>query len=229
LKGAIVFDLDGTLVDSAPDIAAAANRMLADFGHPALPVPLLTSFIGHGIPNLVRQVIAAQDLDPALQPEWNARMLAHYSDRPAGLTRPYPGVVAALEALAGAGHPLGVCTNKFHGLSMQLLDALDLARFFDVVIGGDSLAVRKPDPAPLHAAFAELRTTPLLYVGDSEVDAETAQAGGYRFALFTQGYRKTPIAALPHHAAFDTFDALLAIVVDCQSSPGTGLASCSAT
>jgi phosphoglycolate phosphatase len=110
---------------------------------------------------------------------------------------------------------------------MQLLEALDMARFFGVVIGGDSLALRKPDPAPLQAAFAALPTTPLLYVGDSEVDAKTAQASGYCFALFTQGYRQTPVGELPHYAAFDSFDALHAVVIDCQSqaSPGTGPAT----
>ncbi|MFN3312554.1 MAG: phosphoglycolate phosphatase [Hyphomonas sp.] len=229
MKEAIVFDLDGTLVDSAPDIAAAANRMLDDFGHRPLPDPLLRSFIGHGIPQLVRKVIASLDLNPSLHPDWNARMLAQYSDRPAELTRPYPGVIVALETLAGAGHPLGLCTNKFHGLSMQVLEALDMDRLFQVVIGGDSLSVRKPDPAPLQAAFAALPTPPLLYVGDSEVDAETAQAGGYRFALFTQGYRKTPVEELPHHVAFDRFDALQAIVNDCRSLRGKVISTRSAT
>ena len=83
-------------------------------------------------------------------------MLAHYTAHPADLTRPYPGVVNTLAQLRAAGHALGVCTNKAHAPALQILEALDLARFFDVVIGGDSLPVKKPDPAPLHAAFEAL-------------------------------------------------------------------------
>jgi len=205
MSGAIVFDLDGTLVDTAPGIAASANRMLADFGFDPMPMPLLTTFIGHGIPNFVRQMIGHLGLDPDRHAEMNARMIARYSENPADLSHPYPGVVAALEALAGAGHPLGVCTNKNHGLSVQILDALDLSRFFSVVIGGDSLPVKKPDPAPLRAAYDALPGPAMLYVGDSEVDAETARVMGLPFGLFTEGYRKAPVADLPHTFAFDDF------------------------
>lgn len=212
MSGAIVFDLDGTLVDSAPDIAAAANRMLAGVGHAPLPLDQLTSFIGYGIPNLVHRVIGARGLDPADHAMLNAKLLADYTAQPATLTRPYPGVVAALEALRAAGHPMGVCTNKYLGLTQQILDALDLTQFFDVVIGGDTLAVKKPDPAPLHAAFTALPTTPLLYVGDSEVDAQTAVNAQVTFALFTLGYRQTPVAELPHAFAFDDFARLPAFV-----------------
>ena len=212
MTGAIVFDLDGTLVDSAPDIAAAANRMLAGVGHAPLSLAQMTSFIGHGIPNLVRRVIEACGLDPADHSALNAQLLADYGAQPATLTRPYPGVVAALEALRAAGHPLGVCTNKDLGLTRQILDALDLARFFDVVIGGDTLAVKKPDPAPLHAAFAALPAAPLVYVGDSEVDAQTAARAEVSFALFTLGYRQTPVADLPHAFAFDDFARLAPFV-----------------
>lgn len=206
--GAIVFDLDGTLVDSAPDIAEAANRMLATYGHVPLPLEQLTSFIGHGIPHLVHRVIDARGLDTALHPAMNATLLAEYGARPVVLTRPYPGVPEALTTLAQAGHSLGVCTNKDHGLTEQILDALDLRRYFGVVIGGDSLPVRKPDPAPLHASFAKLDGTPLLYVGDSEVDTQTALNAGLDFALFTRGYRKAPVAELTHRLAFSDYAAL---------------------
>lgn len=207
MTAAIVFDLDGTLVDSAPDIAAAANRLLEEMTLAPLPVPLLTSFIGHGIPDLVHRVMAARGLPRERHKALNARMIALYSERPAELSRPYPGVPEMLARLAGKGHRLGVCTNKYRGLSLAILEALDLARHFDVVIGGDSLAVKKPDPAPLHAAFERLGATG-LYVGDSEVDAETAAAAGCDFALFTEGYRKAGIETLPHAFAFDDHGAL---------------------
>lgn len=212
MPGAIVFDLDGTLIHSAPDIVAAANRMLGDFGHPPLPVRQLTSFIGHGIPHLVQRVIETCGLDPTLHPAMTERMVAQYSADPAGMTLPYPGVVAMLEQLRGNGHRLGVCTNKLEGLSRQILDALDLAQHFDVVVGGDTLPVRKPDPAPLRFTFVLLTGAPLLFVGDSEVDAETAAAAGMDFALFTAGYRRRAVEDLPHRFAFRRHDLLPDIV-----------------
>ncbi|WP_128513849.1 phosphoglycolate phosphatase [Tabrizicola thermarum] len=210
--GAIVFDLDGTLVDSAPDIAAAANRMLADFGLAPLPEPQLRGFIGHGIPSLVGKVIAACGLDPALLPEMNARMVAQYAARPATLTRPYPGVVECLQTLTGQGHRLGLCTNKDRAIAVQILHALDIARFFAAVVGGDSLPQRKPDPAPLHHTFALLGAEPLLYVGDNEVDVEAAEAAGLDLAIYTGGYRKTPVNELPHRFAFDDHSLLPSVV-----------------
>ncbi|SDW11609.1 phosphoglycolate phosphatase [Roseicitreum antarcticum] len=205
---AIVFDLDGTLVHSAPDIAAAANRMLQEAGHPPLDMATAITFVGKGIPHFVGQVMAHYGIDPAQHAALTARMVAHYTAHPADLTRPYPGVVATLEVLTAQGHALGICTNKFHAQSVQILDALDLSRFFGVVIGGDSLPVKKPDPAPMHAAFAALPGAPLLYVGDSETDAETARRAGQRFALFTEGYRQAPVAELPHAFAFGDFATL---------------------
>ncbi|MDJ0823035.1 MAG: phosphoglycolate phosphatase [Paracoccaceae bacterium] len=207
MSGGIVFDLDGTLVDSAPDIHAAANAMLAERGIAPLPLDKIVSFIGNGIPNLVRLVLEETGLPASELDAMNALMLAHYSARPADLSQPYPGVVACLEAFKAEGYRLGVCTNKNHAPTMQILDALGLSAFFDVVIGGDTLSVKKPDPAPLHAAFVALGT-PVIYVGDSEVDAETAKRAGVPFALFEHGYRKTPVAQLPKTFVFSDFSRL---------------------
>mgnify|MGYP005852097815 CR=1 FL=1 len=209
---AIVFDLDGTLVDSAPDIAAAANRMLAEWGAAPLPLATITRFIGNGIPHLVRLARQERDIPASEEARMKERMLALYTAHPADLTRPYPGVVEALERLGLAGHVLGVCTNKFRAPSVQILEALDLARFFKVVIGGDSLRVKKPDPAPLAAAFNALSGDTALYVGDSEIDAEAARAADCPFALFTRGYRKAPVDTLPHDIAFDDHAMLPALV-----------------
>lgn len=209
---AIVFDLDGTLVHSAPDIATAANRMLGEAGHAPLDMETAISFVGHGIPHFVRQVMELYEIDLAQHEAMTGRMIVHYTAHPADLTKPYPGVVAALEELKTQGHALGVCTNKYHAQSVQVLDALNLSRFFDVVIGGDTLPVKKPDPAPMRAAFAALSGAPALYVGDSETDAETARRAGQRFALFTPGYRRAPVNELPHAFAFDDFAGLPAYV-----------------
>lgn len=202
--GAIVFDLDGTLIDSAPDLHAALNKVLDAEGAEPVSLAETRSFVGHGIPNLVHAARAARGIDPARQQTMTEAMFHHYMLAPAALSRPYSGVIACLEALQAAGHPLGLCTNKAIAPTRMILAALDLDRFFPVVIGGDSMVQKKPDPAPLHAAFAPLGQ-PFLYVGDSEVDAETALAAAIPFALHTEGYRKAPVAELPHSFAFSDF------------------------
>jgi phosphoglycolate phosphatase len=210
---AVIFDLDGTLVDSAPDIHAAVNRLLADLGEGALSAQTVKGFIGNGVPTLVARVLAAcgHGPDPARQAEWQAGFLRHYEADSTTLTQLYPGVTEALSALLDQGHQLALCTNKPEGPARHILRAFGLAGFFPVVIGGDSLPQRKPDPAPLLAA-ADGLAGPVLFVGDSEVDAETALAAQVPFLLFTEGYRKAPVHALPHAARFDRFSDLPAQV-----------------
>ncbi|MFN3722712.1 MAG: phosphoglycolate phosphatase [Paracoccaceae bacterium] len=201
----LVFDLDGTLIDSAPDIHAAVARMLADEGHAALDLATVTSFIGHGLPKLVERVIGRVGLDMGQHPRLTKATLDHYNAASSDLTRPYPGVVVALEGFLQAGHAMALCTNKPEAPARAILRDLGLERFFRVVTGGDSLPVTKPDPAPLHACIAALGGGATVYVGDSEVDAATAAAARVPFALFTEGYRKTPVADLPHEVAFADF------------------------
>jgi phosphoglycolate phosphatase len=209
--GAIVFDLDGTLIDSVGDLHVALNRVLAEERAEPVSLDETRSFIGHGIPNLVRAAREARGLEAARQEAMTAAMFHHYQLAPAVLSRPYPGVTDCLVALRDRGHPLGICTNKALAPTRAILEALGLAGFFETVVGGDSLARKKPDPAPLHLAFQPLGR-PLLYVGDSEVDAEAARAAGIPFALHTEGYRKAPVEALSHVVAFDDFAALTAFL-----------------
>ncbi|QYZ70243.1 phosphoglycolate phosphatase [Neotabrizicola shimadae] len=211
MTGALVFDLDGTLIDSAPDIHAACVRMLADYGHAPLAPERIQSFVGNGAPRLVERVMGAVG-ETTGHADWLARFLAHYAADPATLTRPYPGVPEVLEHLAEAGHALGICTNKPETPAREILRRLGLDRHFAVVIGGDSTAATKPDPLPLARAYEALPGGPRLFVGDSEVDAATARALPVTFALFTEGYRKSPLADLPHDFAFSRFDDLPALV-----------------
>ena len=180
-RTALAFDLDGTLIDSAPDLHVAVNRMLAEAGEAPLDLATVISFIGNGIPNLVRLAMAARGMDPARQAHMNARMLALYSADPATLTEPYPGVRAALARLRSEGCRLGLCTNKAMVPTLGILRALDLERSFDAVVGGDTLPVKKPDPAPLVECGRLLGGEVDFYVGDSEVDAETARRAARPF------------------------------------------------
>ena len=209
----IVFDLDGTLIDSAPDIRAAANVMLAGEGAAPLDMATTISFIGNGIPKLVERAMRARDLPMADHARLTQAMLEAYDKNPATLTRLYDGLEALLPALREDGHRLGVCTNKPLAPTRQILDIFGITELFDVIIGGDTLTVKKPDPAPLLAAYDALGEGGRLYVGDSEVDAETAERANVTFAVFTEGYRKVPVEKLTHELAFADFTELGAYIV----------------
>lgn len=209
MSRAVIFDLDGTLVDSAPDIHAAANRVMRRHGLAPFTLEEARSFVGHGAAVFIERCLVARGVVD--HPGLKARALGDFLEiyeRAVNLTRPYPGAVAALETLAAQGLRLGLCTNKPEGPARALLRHLGLEAPFEVLIGGDSLPVRKPDPAPLRAAIAGLGAARVVYVGDSEVDAETSRRAEVPFALFTEGYRKSPLEALPHAASFDEFSAL---------------------
>ena len=211
MSARIVFDLDGTLIHSAPDIHTACARMLQEEGIAPLDLATITSFVGNGLPHLVKLVIEATPLDMADHAALSQRVLDHYNAVSGDLTRPYDGVLAAVDQLAAQGHRLGVCTNKPEGPARDILHKTGLDRF-DCVIGGDSLPQRKPDPAPLLKAFQALGDGPVLYVGDSEVDAETAHRAEVPFLLFTEGYRKAAVDTLPHRDRFDDFTQLPRLV-----------------
>ncbi|WP_323767151.1 phosphoglycolate phosphatase [Marinovum sp.] len=208
----IAFDLDGTLIDSVPQIADCVNRALADRGIAPLARNTVQGFVGRGLPALVRQVAEARQLPEAAQDPLHDRILALYTEVDTPPSALYPGVRAALGVLKDQGHSLAICTNKPYEATLKCLADTGLALDFDRVIGGDSLPTRKPDPAMLHAALDGAARA--LYVGDSETDAETADAAQVPFLLFTEGYRKSPIEDLPHKATFSDFTILPQLVND---------------
>jgi phosphoglycolate phosphatase len=193
---AVVFDLDGTLVDTAPDLHAHLNEMLADLGRPGFALGDVRPMIGDGARALLRRGLDASGGMPAgvdLEALF-AEFLRRYTARPLRFGATFDGVEAALEILARAGARLGVCTNKPQAPTDRLLAALDLARHFAVVIGGDSLTVRKPDPGHLLAVLDRLGARPerAVLVGDSANDVAAAAATGLPCVLVSFGYTQTP-------------------------------------
>jgi phosphoglycolate phosphatase len=184
----VVFDLDGTFVDSQLDLAESTNELLATYGAPALPVDRVAMMVGEGARKLVERALATAGLDPA-EPEALGRFLEIYGRRLLVHTRPYEGIPDALAGL-GAKLPLAVLTNKPHALTERLLDAFDLARHFRQVVGGDSPWGRKPDPAGLRALMQAHRAdaASTWLVGDSMIDVETARRAGTRMCVVLWGF-----------------------------------------
>ena len=213
---AIAFDLDGTLIDSAPDMHAAANLMLAERGLAPRTLDEIMSFVGNGVAKLVERCLNAANCprESDMRTTALASFEAHYSAAPAERTTVYEGVRDTLEILHSESIRMGVCTNKPVEIAQDVLETLDLKPFFASVVGGGTLPVLKPDPAMLHHCVSELGCDRLeaLYVGDSETDESTAKAAGMRFALYSGGYRNTPVEAFDAALIFHRFDALLPLV-----------------
>ncbi|MBI1777068.1 MAG: phosphoglycolate phosphatase [Proteobacteria bacterium] len=218
---AVVFDLDGTLVDSAPDLLAAANLLLESLGRRQLGLTEIKAMIGDGTTRLVERALAATGAVPADSKLHVERFLAAYEAEATRLTQPYPGVLPTLQHLAEDGIRLAVCTNKPLKATTAVLGGLGLDRFFSAVVGGDSLAVRKPDPRVLLEALARLETAPnqAVMVGDNEHDVATARAAGVPMILVSYGYARLPVAELGADRLLHRFDALPAALAEIAGGP----------
>lgn len=197
---ALVFDLDGTLVDSAPDMAEALNRVVAARGLPGFALADVRGFVGNGVGVLIRRAMAARGVGEADFADWHDAYMAAYADCICVQTRLYPGVAEALDGLAG--RRLAICTNKPQALTDALLDALDLRGRFAAVLGGDTAIGRKPDPAPLRHVAGLMGVEGAVMIGDSLINSGAAGAAGWPMLLFTQGYRDRAPEAIPASARF---------------------------
>jgi phosphoglycolate phosphatase len=207
----VVFDLDGTLADTAPDLTAALNHVLGVMGRPPVPAEDVRSMVGHGAKALLRKGLAATgEVSEALIDEGFPIFLAHYEAHIADLTRPFPGVEQALAALEAEGVTLAICTNKLEALTHLFLDAIGWTGRFAAIVGGDTLAVRKPDPAPLLEAIARAGGGAAAFVGDSITDTDTAKAAGVPCVALSFGFADRPAGELGADRVIDHWNELIA-------------------
>jgi phosphoglycolate phosphatase len=208
----LLFDLDGTLADSAITIAAALSALAIERGGQPIPVGRVRRLVSKGASVLVREALGslAGDVEADV-----ARFREVLAGIPADASMIFPGVVAALETVSGMGHPCAVVTNKPAKLAARLLDQLNLAHFFTCLVGGDSVASCKPDPLPLLHAMQCLGANggAAIMIGDSPVDAAAAAAAGVPFVLYRRGYEADLCASAMVAAAFDGFDRLPAAIM----------------
>jgi len=214
MKRAVLIDLDGTLIDTAPDIAAAANATLASLGLAALEVAQVRSFIGEGIAVLVRRSLGTRmgpseadgQLAPALE-----EFERQYKAVNGRYSSVYPGALEGLRSMRAAGLKLGCVTNKVLRFAEPLLAHFHLLELFDALIAGDSTPARKPDPAPVLEACRRLDVPPAacVLIGDSAHDARAARAAGVAFLAVPYGYGgKEELDGAPVLASLELFDPL---------------------
>jgi len=207
---ALIFDLDGTLVDTAPDLLAAMNAVLTGQGRVPVDPATLRHMVGFGAASLIRQAMAAtgpavpEDRLPALVDDF----VVHYREHLADGSVPFSGVVETLEMLRGKGTKMAVLTNKPHELTLPLLKLLDLDKYFGAIHGAGRYSYNKPDPRVFHHVVEELSgnpRAPAIMIGDSATDVATARAAQAPILLLSYGYTPEPAAKLGADAVTDDF------------------------
>ncbi len=220
---AVIFDLDGTLVETAPDLHAVLAELLEREGLRVPPLEAVRGMIGDGARTLIRRAHEWQgrELEAERLEDLYAWFLERYTAEPARFSAPYEGVPEALVALRERGARLGVCTNKPQTPSERLLEAVGLAPWLDVVTGGDVLPVRKPDPRHLAATIEALGASPTeaVMVGDSSNDLAAARGLGIPCVLVSFGYTTTPARELGPDRVIDRFDELCEVLRQLEGSP----------
>ena len=208
----VVFDLDGTLIDTAPDLLDSLNHCLGSAGLANAAPDELRRFVGMGGRVMIQRAFAAQNraLSKERLDELLAVFLEHYSDNIPGGSQPFPGVIATLDRLEAAGYMMAVCTNKYERLSMALIGALGLDRHFAAICGQDTFAFRKPDPRHLTETIKVAGGDPAraIMVGDSRTDIDTAKAAGIPVVAVDFGYTDRPVHEFSPSRIISHFDEL---------------------
>lgn len=206
----VVFDLDGTLADTALDLTAALNHALEELDRPRLPAEEVRRMVGHGVRALLQKALAATgDVSDALIEQALPPLLQYYEQHIADYSRPFDGVESALATLEGQGVKLAICTNKLEALTHGLIAALGWGDRFAAIVGGDTLPQRKPDPAPVREAIRRAGGGHAAFVGDSISDTDAARAAGIPCVALTFGFSDRPADQLGATALIDRWDQLL--------------------
>jgi phosphoglycolate phosphatase len=220
----VVFDLDGTLVDTAPDLVDTLNIVLAREGLPPVPFDIARTMIGGGARTLIERGLQAEGRSggTAEVDRLYRDFVAHYGDHLADRSQPFPGAIAAIEQLAGRGCRFAVCTNKLEWLSVRLLDALGISQHFAAICGQDTFGVQKPDPQILLQTIRKAggESGRAVMVGDSITDIEVARAARVPVIAVDFGYTETPVSALNPDVIIGDFGKLPAAVDRLFGLPG---------
>jgi phosphoglycolate phosphatase len=220
----VVFDLDGTLIDTAPDLIGTLNLVFEQEGLPQIAMAQARSLVGAGIRPLIERALAGQGRDLPVEDvdEIFARYIRHYQEHIADASRPFPGVERALDRLRDDGFRLAICTNKYEALSVRLLDALGMSGRFAAICGQDTFPVKKPDPETLRLTIAKAGGDPAwaLMVGDSATDVTLARAAAVPVIGVDFGYTPVPMAELRPDRVIGHFDALTAAVAELVPQKG---------
>lgn len=219
----VVFDLDGTLIDTAPDLVDTLNVVFARAGLPPVPFAAARNMIGSGARVMIERGLKAEGR-PLVAAEIDhlfRHFIDHYTAHIADRSQPFPGLEAALERLAARGCPLAICTNKLEALSLQLLATLGLAKHFAAICGQDTLGMQKPDPEMLRQTIVRAGGRPdhAVMVGDSATDIHTARAAGIPVVAVEFGYTDIPVAELSPDKIIGHFDELPEAIFDLVASP----------
>jgi phosphoglycolate phosphatase len=214
----VIFDLDGTLVDTAPDLVATLNIIFARSGLPPVAYDAARNMVGGGARAMIARGLAAENrkLEPAEVDRLVADFIAYYELHIADESRPFPGLETALDALAAEGFRFAVCTNKLERLSVRLLDAFGLSQRFAAICGADTFGLRKPDPELLRLTLARAGGSPdrAVMVGDSMNDIASARAAGIPVVAVDYGYTETPVGELGSDRVISALDELPNAVLD---------------
>jgi phosphoglycolate phosphatase len=217
IERAVVFDLDGTLVDTAPDLWRATNHVLATNGRRAISMDEVRSFVGHGARALIARGFAATGAPPeeGAMDELYRAFVDYYAGHIAIGSVVFPGLTAVLDRCKAQGIAMGVCTNKLEGLSLQLLKTLNIADYFGAVVGPDTLGIAKPDPAPYFETLRRMGAGDArsVMIGDSETDILTARAAGVPVIAVPFGYTSEPVAKFGPDRLVDSYDRMWEAII----------------
>ncbi|MEM6414334.1 MAG: HAD-IA family hydrolase [Pseudomonadota bacterium] len=194
LKGvAVLFDLDGTLIDTAGDLAAATNQVLKSAGRPTLSTEEMRHLVGFGAKAMIQSGFSATGAPAAEEKldEYVSQFLDYYMAHIDDYSQPFPNAIEAIQIMRDAGAVIAICTNKREEPARRLIEKLDLNRLFDVIVGGDTASAPKPDKAPVELCLQQLGTSNAIFVGDSDTDVRAANAAGLPVIVVDFGYGPT--------------------------------------